>query len=116
MAETLPSIVELCFDAVSMSSRLCRRAVRGYDFLKNRMQMARTDKHVVPTLAGGWAVKNSRASRPSRTFDTQLEAVRYARERAKSDGAELYVHSKDGSVRQKSSYAVSQAAGRQVRR
>ena len=66
--------------------------------------MNKTSKHVVPTPAGGWAVKNSGATRASRTFDTQSEAVEYGRTAAKKTHSELYVHGNDGTIRNKASY------------
>jgi hypothetical protein len=66
--------------------------------------MTKPSKHVVPSPGGGWAVKNSRASRASRTFDTQAEAVKYAREAAKKAHSELYVHRRDGTIKEKDSY------------
>ena len=66
--------------------------------------MNKTSKHVVPNPAGGWTVRNSGATRVSRTFDTQAEAVRYGRTAAKKTHTELYVHGKDGTIKNKDSY------------
>lgn len=66
--------------------------------------MTKTSKHVVPNPAGGWSVKNSGATRASRTFDTQDEAVKYGRTAAKSSHSELYIHGKDGTIKNKNSY------------
>lgn len=63
-----------------------------------------SSKHVVPSPSGGWAVRNSGATRASRTFDTQAAAVKYGREVAKKTHAELYVHGKDGTIKGKNSY------------
>lgn len=40
-------------------------------------------KHVVPSMSGGWAVRNSGSIRASRVFDTQTEAVEFGRKAAK---------------------------------
>ena len=66
--------------------------------------MSKVSKHVVPSPAGGWAVKNSGASRASRTFDTQAEAVKYGRDAAKKIQAEFYVHGKDRTIKERNSY------------
>ncbi|SEM04032.1 hypothetical protein SAMN05518845_11542 [Variovorax sp. YR750] len=66
--------------------------------------MAKVSKHVVPSPSGGWAVKNSGSSRASKTFGTQAEAVRYGRDAAKKGGLELYVHGRDGTIKNKNSY------------
>lgn len=68
------------------------------------MKMSKVSKHVVPSPAGGWAVRNSGAARASRTFDTQAEAIKYGRSVAKKGHAELYVHGKDGTIKEKNSY------------
>ena len=66
--------------------------------------MSNASKHVMPSLTGGWAVRNNGASRASRTFVTQAEAVEYARTVARDHHAALYVHRRDGTIREKSSY------------
>lgn len=66
--------------------------------------MNSASKHVMPSLTGGWAVRNYGASRASRTFATQAEALEYGRAAARDGHAALYVHRRDGSVREKSSY------------
>ena len=68
--------------------------------------MAKASKHVVPSPSGGgWAVKNSGAVRASKTFDTQQQAVGYAVAAAKKTGTELYIHGRDGTIKDKRSYA-----------
>lgn len=66
--------------------------------------MSKVSKHVVPSPAGGWAVKNSGASRATRTFGTQAEAVKFGRDAARKVHAELYVHGKDGTIKERNSY------------
>ena len=66
--------------------------------------MTKVSKHVVPSSTGGWAVKNAGAIRASRTFDTQQQAVTYARDAAKKVGTELYIHGRDGTIKDKRSY------------
>ena len=66
--------------------------------------MAKVSKHVVPSPAGGWAVKNSGATRASKTFDTQAQAIEYGRTAAKKTQSELYIHGRDGTIKNKNSY------------
>ena len=66
--------------------------------------MTKASKHVVPSGTGGWAVKNSGATRASRTFETQQQAVTYAQDAAKKVGTELYIHGRDGTIKDKRSY------------
>ena len=67
--------------------------------------MGKVSKHVVPNSKGGWSVRNSGAERASGVFRTQAEAVRHARDAARRDGTELYVHRDDGTIREKLSYS-----------
>lgn len=66
--------------------------------------MPRKDRHVVPNSDKGWSVRRSGAARASRVFDTQAQAIDYARSQAKKDKAELYIHKKDGTIRDRDSY------------
>jgi hypothetical protein len=66
--------------------------------------MKKSNRHVVPNLNDGWSVRKSGSDRASKVFDTQDEAITYARERAKQEKTELYIHRKDGTIRQKDSY------------
>jgi hypothetical protein len=61
-------------------------------------------KHVVPSMSGGWAVRNSGSIRASRLFDTQSEAVEFGRKAAKKEATEIFIHRRDGTVQSRSSY------------
>ena len=65
--------------------------------------MSKTSQHVVPNK-GGWSVRSSGAKRASRTFPTQQEAIESAREKAQKQGTELYIHGRDGKIRERNSY------------
>jgi uncharacterized protein DUF2188 len=60
--------------------------------------MAKKSQHVVPS-GGKWKVRTAGASRASGTFETQQEAINRAREKARRDGTELYIHGRDGRIR-----------------
>lgn len=66
--------------------------------------MKKKDQHVVPSTSGGWAIRRSGAERASKVFDTQQKAVEHARAVAKKEHGELYIHGKDGTIRQRSSF------------
>jgi hypothetical protein len=66
--------------------------------------MTTKDRHVVANTSGGWSVRQSGASRATRSFDTQAAAVKFAREIAKQERTGLYVHRRDGTIQQKDSY------------
>lgn len=65
--------------------------------------MIKNSRHVVPRQ-DGWAVKKSGATRASKVFDTQEDAIKYGRSQAKKESGELYVHRKDGTIRERDSY------------
>jgi hypothetical protein len=66
--------------------------------------MAKRNQHVVPA-GGRWTVRSAGAQRASRIFPTQEEAVEHAREKARRDGKELFIHGRDGRVQERSSYS-----------
>ncbi|WP_007682468.1 DUF2188 domain-containing protein [Sphingobium indicum] len=65
--------------------------------------MAKKGQHVVPN-GGKWSVKTAGASRASSTHKTQAEAIKAGTQRAKKEGTELYVHGRDGRIRERNSY------------
>lgn len=66
---------------------------------------SRKGQHVVPN-GGRWSVRKAGAARASGTFDTQREAIDRARQIARSEGTELYIHGRDGRIRQRDSYGA----------
>jgi len=60
-------------------------------------------QHVVPN-GSKWSVRRAGASRASGTYDTQGEAIARARQLAKNESTELYIHGQDGRIRERSSY------------
>ena len=66
--------------------------------------MAKKSTHVVPDPNGGWSVKRGGASRASRRFDNQRDAITYARNISRNEGAEFVIHRQDGTIRSKESY------------
>ncbi|MFA7240960.1 MAG: DUF2188 domain-containing protein [Sulfuricellaceae bacterium] len=66
--------------------------------------MSKKSQHVVPSSNGGWSVRKTGASRASRVFDTQIDAIGYARLRAKEEKSELYIHRRDGTILGRDSY------------
>lgn len=61
-------------------------------------------QQVVPNLKGGWTVRNVGATRATRVFHSQADAVAYAKGKARSEGAILYIHGKDGLVKDRIAY------------
>lgn len=65
--------------------------------------MSRKGQHVVPS-GDKWSVRRAGSSRASGTYSTQEEAVDRAKEIARSQGTELYIHGRDGRIRERNSY------------
>ncbi len=65
--------------------------------------MTKSNQHVVPK-DGGWAVRKQGAARATKVFGTQTEAVAFARNVAKRNSGELFIHGADGTIRDRKSY------------
>ena len=78
---------------------LSNPVIREYDRAVARGQKS---VHVVPHEEG-WSVKRVGASKGN-LFDTQERAVNVAHKRAKRDGVELFIHGRDGRIRERNSY------------
>ena len=61
-------------------------------------------QQVFPNLKGGWSVKSKGVTRATKSFDTQQDAIAWARSKSKKQGLELVVHGRDGMVRSITSY------------
>jgi hypothetical protein len=65
--------------------------------------MSKSGQHVVPSERG-WSVIKAGASRATSTHSTQSEAISAATRIARNQGAELYIHGRDGRIRERNSY------------
>lgn len=65
--------------------------------------MSKKGQHVVPNK-GEWSVKKAGASRASSTHATQAEAIKAATKVARNQKTELYIHGRDGRIRERNSY------------
>jgi hypothetical protein len=61
------------------------------------------NQHVV-RRGKGWAVKSAGSKRASSTHRKQSAAIRAGKRAAKSKRSELYVHGRDGRIREANSY------------
>ncbi|HAJ78215.1 MAG TPA: hypothetical protein DCO75_00460 [Fibrobacteres bacterium] len=67
--------------------------------------MAKTaNQHVVPSGEGRWTVRSAGANRATKAFSTQVCAVNFARKIAKRNDSELFIHGRDGTIRDRESY------------
>ena len=62
--------------------------------------MTAKGQHVAPA-GGKWKIHTAGAGRASGVFETEQEAIIHARERARREGAVLYVHDHDGRIRER---------------
>ncbi|RWP78300.1 DUF2188 domain-containing protein [Mesorhizobium sp.] len=65
--------------------------------------MSKKGQHVVPS-ANGWSVKKAGATRASSNHATQQEAIAAATQIARKQQTELYIHGRDGRIRERNSY------------
>lgn len=65
--------------------------------------MSGKGQHVVPR-DGKWSVRRTGSDRVTRTYTTQREAIDAARKIAQNQGTELYIHGRDGRIRERDSY------------
>lgn len=65
--------------------------------------MSKKGQHVVPS-GGKWSVRRTGAARASGTYETQNEAIEKARNIARNQQTELYIHGRDGRIRDRRSY------------
>ncbi|MBL8644451.1 MAG: DUF2188 domain-containing protein [Rhodospirillaceae bacterium] len=61
------------------------------------------DQHVVPHPEG-WAVKSAGSERASSVHSTQREAIDRARDIARNQNSELFIHGADGKIRSRDSH------------
>lgn len=65
--------------------------------------MSKRNQHVVPHQ-GGWAVRGAGAGRATAVHDTQAAAIDQARDIARNQGAELFIHGTNGRIRERDSH------------
>lgn len=65
--------------------------------------MAKKNQHVVPH-GDGWAVKGAGNSKATSVHTTQREAIDKARDIARSQGSEMFIHGENGRIRERNSY------------
>lgn len=65
--------------------------------------MSAKNQHVVPH-SKGWAVKGSGNERATSVHPTQREATEAARDIARNQGTELFVHGENGRIRERNTY------------
>ncbi|MDD4840058.1 MAG: DUF2188 domain-containing protein [Clostridia bacterium] len=61
------------------------------------------NQHVTPH-GEDWQVKGAGNSRATKLFDTQAEAVEYAKAIAQNQQSELFIHKTNGEIRERNTY------------
>jgi len=59
--------------------------------------------HITPHK-NGWQVKKAGSSKAIKVCTTQKECIIYGTQKAKQTGAELFIHNKQGKIRERNSY------------
>lgn len=62
------------------------------------------NQYVTSHKDGGWQVKGENNTRATIRTDTQAEAIRRARAIARNQESELFIHGKDGRIRERDSF------------
>lgn len=65
--------------------------------------MASKNQHVVPH-GSDWAVKGAGNQKASSVHSTQAEAISQAREIAKNQESEMFIHGRNGQIRERNTY------------
>jgi len=65
--------------------------------------MSKKTQHIVKH-SDGWAVRKSGSSRATKVFETQSEAYDYGRTVAINQHTELFLHGRNGRIRERNSY------------
>jgi len=72
-------------------------------YLKELRMSKGKNQHIVPH-PDGWAVKSEGASKATQVFSTQQEAINRGRDIAKNQQSELFIHDREGEIRERNSY------------
>jgi hypothetical protein len=67
--------------------------------------VSKKGQHVVPS-SHGWRVIKTGAARASSIHATQQEAIEAATQVARSQQTELYIHGRDGRIRERNSFGI----------
>lgn len=62
------------------------------------------NQHVTPHKDGGWQVKGANNSRATVRTERQVDAIAIAREIARNQESELFIHGRNGRIRERDSY------------
>ncbi len=70
---------------------------------KEAIERGKESQHVLPR-EGSWVVKRAGSPKATQVFTTQLEAKRFAEVIARNQGTALFVHGKDGRIKNRQDF------------
>jgi hypothetical protein len=70
------------------------------------MAIPKRGQHVVPNERG-WSVRKAGSVRATSTHATQADAIAAATEIARNQKTELYIHGRDGRIRERNSFGTT---------
>lgn len=62
------------------------------------------NQHVTPHPQGGWQVKSEGATRATVRTTTKREAIDIARSISRNQGSELFIHGRNGQIRERDTH------------
>lgn len=65
--------------------------------------MSKKNQHVVPS-GKNWAIKGAGNSKATKIVSTQKEASKIAREISINQGSEMFIHKRNGQIRERNTY------------
>ena len=71
--------------------------------------------HVMTRIGGGWSVRREGTDRATGTFESKAQAVKCARDVARTAGGEVVVHTRDGMVQESRTYSSGGGSGKTAR-
>ena len=69
----------------------------------HEVEMSKKNQHVVPH-SDGWAVKGEGNQRATSIHSTQRDAIGAARDIARNQGSEMFIHGENGRIRERNTY------------
>jgi hypothetical protein len=72
--------------------------------------------HVMTRIGGGWSVQREGSGRATGTYDSKDQAVKRAREAARSAGGDVVIHSRDGLIQHSMTYPTREGSVKTKRR
>jgi hypothetical protein len=76
--------------------------------------MVSKNTHVISS-GDGWAVRKEGAERASRLFDSRGEAIKHAKSAAKKSQADVFVHARDGTIKDRVSFKSDTVIGTKMK-